>query len=94
MITYSEVKNGQLIDWLMTIWKADLSDKINWEILQDVTVSLLLYGCTTQTFMKCLEKKLDENYTKMLYDVLNKYWKQNPRKLQLYGYLPPISQTI
>ena len=39
--------------------------------------------------MKCLEKKLDRNYTRMLYAVLNKSWKQ-----LLDGHLPLISQTI
>ena len=43
--------------------------------------------------MKHLEKKLDENYTMMLHAVLNKSWEHYPTK-QLYGGLPPISQTI
>ena len=30
----------------------------------------------------------------MLQGILNKYWKQHPTKLPLYGQLPPISQTI
>ena len=36
----------------------------------------------------------DDNYTRMLHAVLNKSWKQHPTKQQLYGQLPPISQTI
>ena len=32
-----------------------------------MTVSILLYGRTTWTLMKCIEKNLDENYTKMLF---------------------------
>ena len=39
-------------------------------------------------------KKFDENYTKTLRIVLNKSWKQHTTKEQLYGQLPPISQTI
>ena len=35
-------------------------------------VSILLYGCTTWTLTKRLEKKLDGNYTKMLRAILNK----------------------
>ena len=40
-----------------------------------------------------LEEKLDGNYTRILYAVLNKYWKQHPTKQQLYGHLLSISQT-
>ena len=35
-------------------------------------VSILLYGCTTWTLSKQLEKKLDGNYTRMLRAILNK----------------------
>ena len=56
--------------------------------------SILLYGCTTWTLTKQLEKKLDGNYTKMLRAILNKSWRQHPTKHQLYGHLPPITKTI
>ena len=39
-------------------------------------------------------KKLDGNYTRMLRAILNISRKQHPTKQQLYGSLPPISQTI
>ena len=57
-------------------------------------VSILLYGCTTWTLIKRLEKKLDGNYTRMLRAVLNKSWRQHPTKHQLYGHLPLITKTI
>ena len=41
-----------------------------------------------------MEKKLDGNYTRMLWAILNKSWRQHPTKHQLYGYLPPITKTI
>ena len=41
-----------------------------------------------------MEKKLDGNYTRMLWAVLNKSWRQHTTKQQLYGYLPPITKTI
>ena len=56
--------------------------------------SILLYGCTTWTLTKRLEKKLDGNYTRMLRAILNKSWRQHPTKHQLYGHLPPITKTI
>ena len=55
---------------------------------------ILLYGCTTWTLTKQLEKKLDSNYTRMLRAVLNKSWQQHPTKHQAYGNLPPITKTI
>ena len=39
---------------------------------------ILLYGCTTWTQTKRLEKKLDGNYTRMLQAILNKSWRQHP----------------
>ena len=56
--------------------------------------SILLYGCTTWTLTKRLEKKLDGNYTRMLRAILNKSWWQHPTKHQLYGHLPPITKII
>ena len=61
---------------------------------QAVVVSILLYGCTTWTLTKRLEKKLDGNYTRMLRAILNKSWQQHPTMHQLYGHLPPITKTI
>ena len=57
-------------------------------------VSILLYGCTTWTLTKRLEKKLDSNYTRMLRAILNKSWRQHSTRHQLYGHLPPITKTI
>ena len=59
-----------------------------------VVSMLLLYGCTTWTLTKRLEKKLDGNYTIMLRAILNKSWRQHPTRHQLYGHLPPITKTI
>ena len=57
-------------------------------------MSILIYGCTTYTLNKRMEKKLEGNYTRMLPAILNKSWKQHPTKEQLYGHLPPITETI
>ena len=61
---------------------------------QAVVASILLYGCTTWTLTKRLEKKLDGNYSRMLRAILNKSWRQHPTGHQLYGHLPPIPITI
>ena len=54
------------INRLSIIWKSDLTDKMKRSIFQAAVVSILLYGCTTWTLTKRLERKLDGNYTRML----------------------------
>ena len=78
------------IDRLLIIWKSDLTDKRKRSLFQAAVVSILLYGCTTWTLTKRLEKKLDGNYTR----IWNKSWRQPPIRRQLYGHLPPIMKTI
>ena len=73
--------------------KSDLNIRMKRRFFQAV-VSILLYGCTTWTLTKRLEKKLDGNYTRMLRAILNKSWRQHPTRHQLYGHLPPITKTI
>ena len=82
------------INRLSIIWKSDLTDKMKHSFLQAAVTSILLYGCTTWTLTKRLEKKLDGNYTRMLRAILNKSWQQHPTRHQLYGHLPPIRKTI
>ena len=43
---------------------------------------------------KWLEKRLDGNYTRMMWAILNRSWRQYPTKQQLYDHLPPIMKTI
>ena len=82
------------INRLSIIWKSDLTDKMKRSFTQAAVTSILLYGCTTWTLTKRLEKKLDSNYTRMLRAILNKSWRQHPTRHQLYGHLPPIMKTI
>ena len=82
------------IDKLSIIWKSNLIDKMKCSFFQAAVMSILLYGCTTWTLTKRLEKKLDGNYTRMLPAILNKSWRQHPTRNQLYGHLPPITKTI
>ena len=82
------------INRLSIIWKSDLTDKMKHSFFQAAVTSILLYGCTTWTLTKRLEKKLDGNYTRMLRAILNKSWRQHPTRHQLYGHLPPITKTI
>ena len=45
---------------------------MKWEFFQAITFSVLLYGRTTWTLTKCLDKKLGRNYTKMLCFIMYK----------------------
>ena len=87
-------KAWTFINGLSIIWKSDLTDKMKSNIFQAAVTSILLYGCTTLTLTKRLEKKLDGNYTRMLQAILNKSWRQHSTRHQLYGHLPPITKTI
>ena len=82
------------INRLLIIWKSDLTDEMKRSFFQAAVVSILLYGCTTWTLTKWLEKKLDGNYTRMLQAILNESWRQHPTRHQLYSHLPPITKTI
>ena len=62
--------------------------------IQAAIVSILLYGCTTWTLTKRMEKIFDGNYTRMLRVILNKPWRQHPTKQQLYIHQPSITRTI
>ena len=82
------------INRLSIIWKSDLTDKMKRSFFQAAVTLILLYGCTTWTLTKRLEKKLDGNYKRMLCAILNKSWQQHPTRHQLYVHLPPITKTI
>ena len=88
------MKAWTAIDRLSIIWKSDLTDKMKRSFFQAVVVSILLYGCTTWTLTKRLGKKLDGNYTRILWAILIKSWWQHPTRHQLYGHLPPITKAI
>ena len=87
-------KAWSAIDWLLVVWKSNLTNKMKRSFFQATVVSILLYGCTTWTLTKRMKKKLDGNYTRMLRAILNKSWRQHPTKQQLYGHLPPVTKTI
>ena len=82
------------INRLSIKWKSDLTDKMKRSFFQAAVTSILLYGCTTWTLTKRLEKKLDGNYTRILRVILNTSWQKHPTRHQLYGHLPPFTKTI
>ena len=62
------------INRLSIIWKSDLTDKMKRSFFQAAVTSILLYGCTTWTLTKRLEKKLDGNYIRMLRAIYTVLW--------------------
>ena len=82
------------IEKLSVIWKSDMTYKMKRSFFQEAVVSILLYGCTTWTLTKRLEKKLDGDNTRMLRAILNKSRRQHPTQPQLYGHLSPITKII
>ena len=64
------------------------------QFFPEAIVSILLYGWTTWTLTKRVEKRLEGNCSRILRAVMNKFWKQHSTKQQLYGHLPSISKTI
>ena len=62
------------IDSLSVIWMSDLTEKMKRRFFQAAVVFILLYGCTTWTLSKRMEKKLNGNYSRMLRAILNQYW--------------------
>ena len=88
------MKAWKAIDRLLIISKSVLTDKMKRSFFQAVVLLILLYGCTTWTLTKGLEKMLDGNYTRMFRAILNKSWRQHSTKHQLYGHLPLITKTI
>ena len=93
-IDTQQAKPWTAIDRLSVIWKSDPTDKMKCSFFQAAVMLKLLYGCTTWTLTKHMQKKLDGNYTRILQTILNKSWRQHPTKHQLYGHLPPITKTI
>ena len=87
-------KVWKTINRLSVIWKSNLTDKMKRSFFQVAIVSILLYGCTTWTLTKRQEKKLDGNYIRLLWAILNKSWRQQATKQGLYGHLPLIMKTI
>ena len=76
------------------IWKSNLKDKLKRNVFRATVESVLVYGSTTWTMNKAMEKRLDGNYTRMLRAALNKSWESHPTNKELYGDTPKLSKSI
>ena len=77
-----------------TIWKSNLKRELKISLFRTTVETILLYGATTWTLTKSLERKLDGVYTRMLRAALNISWKSHTTNKVLYGKLPPVSLKI
>ena len=77
------------IDRLSIIWKSDLTDKMKRSFFQAAVVSILLYGCTTWTLTKRLERRLDGNYTRMLRSSIKQVLATTPHETPTIRTLAP-----
>ena len=82
------------IDRLLIIWKSDLTDKMKRSFFQAAVVSILLYGCTTWTLTKRLEKKLDGNYTKCWEEYWTSPGGNTPQDTNYTATCIPYTKTI
>ena len=59
---------------MISIWKSNLSVKLNKNVFRATVESILVYGSITWTLAYSIEKKIDGAYTRMLRAALNKRW--------------------
>ena len=59
---------------------------------RETVESVLIYGSVRWTLTKALEKRINENYTRML-NILNRYLKDHPNNKEIYGNIPDISNS-
>lgn len=79
---------------LTPIWNSTLSMKLKLRFFHSTVTTVLLYGSSTWTLTKVLEKRLDGCFTKMLRVVKNVSWTQHMTNEVLYGDIPKITTTI
>ena len=71
-----------------------MNDNLKRRLFVTTVESVLLYGCEAWTLTVKDEKALDGVYTRMLRAALNVSWKDHVTNIDLYGYLPRLSDTI
>ena len=77
-----------------SIWKSRLPDDMKRNFFRATVESVLIYGSVNWTQTKSLQKRLNENYTRILRDILNRFWKDHPNNKEIYGNIPDIFTSI
>ena len=79
---------------LEVIWKSNMNKKLKMIFVHAPVESVLLYGSSTWTLTKALEKSLDGTYTCMLRAVQNVSWRQHLTNKELYDGCMKITDKI
>ena len=79
---------------LSIIWRSGFLDKIKRDFFQAVALSVLQYGCTIGTLMKCIEKILDANCTRILCCLEKNPGSNTPQSSCCTATYPPFQTTI
>ena len=94
-----DIKVRKALAWsachkMQKIWKSSLPKKIKIRLFTATVESILLYGCSTWTLTKAMEKSLDRTYTRMLGMALNVSWKEHMTNIDLYGNIVIYSEDL
>ena len=73
---------------------SNLPDNLKRNFLRAAVETVFFYGSVSWTLTTHLEKKIDGAYTRMLRTALNRSWKDHPTNVELYGHIPPISESL
>ena len=79
---------------LHNIWQSSIAKSTKLSFFRTCVESILLYGAETWTMKKELQDRLDGTYTRLLMRVQNISWREHKTKEQIYGDIPPISDTV
>ena len=93
-ITMRIGKAWSALQKLNVIWKSRLKRQLKINLFRATVETVLTYDATTWTLTKSLTRRIDGVYTRMLRAALDISWKTHTTNKELYGNIPPISQTI
>ena len=84
-----DIRTRKTLAWksfnkLNKVWSSKLSKRIKIQLFRATTETILLYGSSTWTLTKQVERALDGTYTRMLRKVLNIGWNEKVSNETLY----------
>ena len=94
-----DIKIRKALAWsachkLGKVWKSTLKRNIKIRLFIATVESVLLYGSSTWTLTKTMEKSLDGTYTRMLRMALNVHWQEHKTNEEVYGKLPKVTSKV
>ena len=97
--TQKDIRNRRARAWsalhsMNKVWKSGMSDNLKRRLFVTTVESVLVYGCEAWSLTVKDEKALDGVYTRMLRAALNVSWQDHIRNVDLYGFLPRLTDTI